>query len=322
MKLPSLLALTATASASVSATASLPLLDMSGFSWAENLLLTHSGLHMFVSDNTRGDLYRVTLSLDHDHYTRSAHLSGDEFKAFGGLAQSSNGDMIYAGVTFMDGSTGIVTTAANATSGEYDVFFRTAYQPNGLQIDLSHDVLYYTDTSSGSLMAVNFADPNAISENLVESVKFANGCWLDTDNELLYVGQLVSKDVTVFNTSSAQATLLHQYAGMSSLSMDDMLDDLTLYSTSNTQSPASLGSTVLLGADYQGKAIQQFTLDGEHVSQVPVSEAILSEGPLSQITSIRWGVAPNFDPNSIYVSEGGGMSKRDESRRVFQVKMN
>jgi hypothetical protein len=42
----------------------LPMLDMSDFSWAENLLITHDGINMFVSDNTRGDLYRITLSRD------------------------------------------------------------------------------------------------------------------------------------------------------------------------------------------------------------------------------------------------------------------
>jgi hypothetical protein len=48
----------------ISLSASLPMLDMSDFSWAENLLITHDGINMFVSDNTRGDLYRITLSRD------------------------------------------------------------------------------------------------------------------------------------------------------------------------------------------------------------------------------------------------------------------
>mmetsp|Transcript_22889 Transcript_22889/g.42728 ORF Transcript_22889/g.42728 Transcript_22889/m.42728 type:complete len:321 (-) Transcript_22889:151-1113(-) len=304
--------------AGVEASSDLPMLDMSDFSWAENLLITHTGLHMFVSDNTRGELYRISLSEDGGHYDRSVHVSGDEFAKFGGLAQSADGQTVYAGVTMADGSAAIITTPVSATGSEYSVFYQTTYQPNGLQIDLAHNVLYYTDTASGSLMAVNFATPAAKSETLVESVKFANGCWLDATNDLLYVGQLVSKDVTVFNTSTAEAVMVKQYAGMSSLSMSDMLDDLTLYSTS---SPASLGSTMLLGADYQGHTIQQFTLDGQQVQQVPVSPEVLSEGALAQITSVRWGVAPSFDPDSIYVSEGGGMTKRDKSRRVFQVKM-
>lgn len=301
----------------VASSASLPMLDMSGFSWAENLLITHTGQDMFVSDNTRGELYRIALSHGGDKYVRSVHVSGDEFSAFGGLAQSKDGDVIYAGVTLSDKSTAIITTRTDATAGEYTVFFRTKYQPNGLQIDVARSVLYYTDTGSGSLMAVHFADPAAVTEELVQSVKSANGCWLDATNDLLYVGQLMSKHVDVFNTSSAHAGLVHEYPGLSSLSMSDMLDDLTLYSTSS----ADLGSTVLLGADYQGKSIQQFTLDGKQVSQVPVSQDVLREGALAQITSVRWGVAPGFDPASIYVTEGGGMSARDQSRRVFQVKM-
>ena len=310
------------ASSTVAVALSLPFLDMSDFSWAENLIITHNGLNMFVSDNTRGELYRITLAEGGDSYSRISHVGGEEIAAFGGLAQSADGQVIYAGVTFQDDSTAIITTHANATGGEYDVFYRTTYQPNGLQIDVSRDVLYYTDTASGSLMAVHSSSAEK-SEVLVESVKFANGCWFDATADLLYVGSLISKKVTVFDTSSGEASKVRQYAGMSSLSMEHMLDDLTIYSAHTTTSSTSgSGSTVLLGADYGGHMLQQFTLDGEEVGQVSVSERVLSEGALQQITSVRWGVAPHFDPESVYVSEGGGMSKKDQSRRVFQVQMN
>lgn len=312
---------------------SLPFLDMSDFSWAENLLITNNGLNMFVSDNTRGDLYRITLAEGGDSYSRTTHIQsksmsgGEEITAFGGLAQSADGEVIFAGVTFKDDSAAIITTHANATGGEYEVLYRTTYQPNGLQIDLSRDVLYYTDTSSGSLMAVHFGDSSSEkSEVLVESVKFANGCWLDAATDLLYVGSLVSKKVTVFDTSSGEASLVRQYSGMSSLDMQHMLDDITLYSaatgsTADSTSDSDGGSTVLLGADYGGHMLQQFSLDGKQVGEVQVSERVLSEGALQQITSVRWGVGPHFDPESVYVSEGGGMTKKDQSRRVFQVKM-
>jgi hypothetical protein len=273
---------------------------------------------MFVSDNTRGELYRITLGAGGEAYTRTTHVSGDEIAAFGGLAQSADGQIIYAGVTFQDKTTAIITTCANATDGEYSVFYKTTCQPNGLQIDLSHDVLYYTDTSSGSLMAVHFSDSSAVSEVLVENVKSANGCWLDAAQGLLYVGQLVSKRVTLFDTSSGQAVLLRTYAGLSDLSMEHMLDDLTLYSS---PSSSSSGSTVLLGADYQGKSVRQFSLDGAQQQEVAVSAQVLAGGALQQLTSVRWGVAPHFDPSSVYVTEGGGMSVHDGSRRVFQVKM-
>ena len=297
---------------------SLPFLNMADFSWAENLLITHSGLYMFVSDNTRGELYRITLNDDGTEYVRTAHVSGDEISAFGGLAQSADGSLIYAGVTFSDKTTAIITTAADSTNGDYEILYSTKYQPNGLQIDLRHDILYYTDTSSGSLMAVNIENRNAITEDFVESLMTANGCWLDSDNSLMYVGQLTSKQVNVFNTSSGMAELVDKYSGLNSLSKGHMLDDLTLYSTSDK---INYGNTVMLGADYQGKAVQQFTLSGEQISEVEVSEQVLSNGSLQEITSVRWGVKPNFDEGSVYVSEGGGMRAQDKSRRVFQIVM-
>ena len=97
-----------------------------------------------------------------------------------------------------------------------------------------------------------------------------------------------------------------------------MMDDLTLYDISNID---SLGNTVILGADFLGRAVQQFSLNGDNISEIEIAQEVLSEGPLHEITSVRWGVGPNFDENSIYVTEGGGLRGSVESRRVFQVKM-
>lgn len=297
--------------------AALPFLDMSDFSWAENLLITSDGLNMFVSDHTRGDLYRVTLDKDGNQYVRYDHVSDPNIAHFGGLAQSGNGDVIYAGVTFEDDSTAIIASAANSTDGAYDIIYKTTYQPNGLQLDLVHNVFYYTDTASNSLMSLHCE--TECQEERVAAVSFANGCWIDGEKNIMYVGELMSKNVNVFDISKENALFVEKFTGLGSLSMSHMLDDLTLYSSTHT---SDLGSTLVLGADYQGKEIQQFTLNGDKDSEVAVSQQVLDEGDLLQITSVRWGVSPNFDENSIYVSEGGGMSKLDKSRRVFQVKMN
>lgn len=56
------------------------------------------------------------------------------------------------------------------------------------------------------------------------------------------------------------------------MSISDMLDDLTLFSSSDT---SDLGNTLILGANYQGKKIEQFTLNGQVIMQVPVPEQVL-----------------------------------------------
>jgi hypothetical protein len=93
-----------------------------------------------------------------------------------------------------------------------------------------------------------------------------------------------------------------------------MLDDLTVSSVS---ADGDVTKTVLLGADWTGRAIQMFTVDGSMVSEVAVPAGITLYEP----TSVRWGRGPGFDPSSIYLTEGGGATRRVSSRRVVQIKM-
>jgi hypothetical protein len=296
----------------LSSVVALPSLYIDGFAWAENIMFDNSGTYLFVSENTKGELYRISLCNNNTSYCNNVHLSND-FKKFGGLAQSTSGSTIYAGVTFNDGSFGIVTTESTALKGEYQIYFKTKYQPNGMQIDWVHNFLYYTDAGSNSLMAIDMIKN---VEYLVKSVDGANGCWLDIESNNLFIGELTNKKVSVFDVSGASgAVFVYEYRGYSSESIAHMMDDITLYSTIDTR---NFGSTVLLAGDYQGQQIKQFTLDGTSITTVTPPTYV---GALNQITSVRWGKAPSFDTNSIYVSEGGGLTAKTTNRRVFQVTM-
>jgi hypothetical protein len=55
------------------------------------------------------------------------------------------------------------------------------------------------------------------------------------------------------------------------------------------------------------------------VSSIPPPAGVDS---FYQLTSVRWGKGPGFDPNSIYVTEGGGIQPHQTDRRVMQIKMN
>lgn len=290
----------------------LPTMNIAGFSWAENLIFDNKGEALFVSENTRGELHRITLCNSGAEYCNAIHLSNNT-KKFGGLSQSEDGNTIYAGVTFKDSSFGIITTTSAVNShGTYEIYLSTKYQPNGMQIDWKNGYIYYTDTGSNSLMVV---DMKTKTETLLKTIEGANGVWLDTTGNKLYVGELTSKKVNLFDTSAAGvAVFQNQYAGFSSESITHMLDDLTLYSTTTS----TISNTVILGADYQGHQIKKFTLDGSSIAVIKVPADL---GALSEITSVRWGRAPNFDAKSIYVTEGGGLTSKVTNRRVFQVSM-
>eukprot|EP00604_Paraphysomonas_vestita_P001123 CAMPEP_0174819514 /NCGR_PEP_ID=MMETSP1107-20130205/2811_1 /TAXON_ID=36770 /ORGANISM="Paraphysomonas vestita, Strain GFlagA" /LENGTH=75 /DNA_ID=CAMNT_0016033173 /DNA_START=704 /DNA_END=931 /DNA_ORIENTATION=+ len=74
---------------------------------------------------------------------------------------------------------------------------------------------------------------------------------------------------------------------------------------------------MLLGADWTGRKIQLFSVDGKQVSEVKIPDDI----QLYEPTSVRWGKGPGFDSSSIYITEGGGATTRVTNRRVIQIKM-
>ena len=75
---------------------------------------------------------------------------------------------------------------------------------------------------------------------------------------------------------------------------------------------ATIAATLMFGADNSGRSVMQFSLDGNLVTTVTPPDDI----EFFQVTSVRWGKGPGFDPNSIYVTEGGGMLPTQSNRRV------
>ena len=155
---------------------------------------------------------------------------------------------------------------------------------------------------------------NTGTHSVVHDVPGADGAWLDTVNNKLYVGELTKMKIMVFNTAGVDiATFIGEYTGLNEAlpSLVHMLDDLTLYSPAD-----NVGETMLLGADWTGKQVVLFRVDGgvNCTTVVPPVE-------LYEPTSVRWGKGPGFDENSIYVTEGGGATSRVTSRRVVQIKM-
>jgi len=292
-----------------------PFLNIDGFAWAENLLIANDGTSMFVSDYTRGELSRISLSQDGSAYVKSIHLSNSSFAKFSGLAQTTSGSTVYAGVVFSDNSVGIISTSTSASNnGAFNVIKKTSKLPNGLAFDEVSGKLYYTEVTSNTLYSV---DTLSLVESTVATVAGANGLWLDAE-QLLYVGELQNKYLNVFDLKETPPLKLGRYAGFSALKGVHGLDDLTVYKE-DTVNPAL---SIAVGADISGKKIQKFSLDGSSVTEVMVSQAILAGGEVQSPTSVRWGKLPNFDPDSVYVTEGGGLSVDTKNRRVFQVKMN
>ena len=143
----------------------------------------------------------------------------------------------------------------------------------------------------------------------------ADGAWIDTKTKQLYVGELITLKVAVFDLTTEFPLYLGEFNGLSSLdSIHHMLDDITVYSLSEDN---DISKTMLLGADWTGRKIQLFSVDGKKVTEVSIPNDL----ELNEVTSVRWGKGPGFDPSSIYITEGGGATKRVTNRRVIQIKM-
>lgn len=294
---------------------SLPLLNMDGFSWAEQLVFDGRG-NMFVSEAVRGELWKLNLCKeDSNAYCSEIYLT-EGFKQFGGLAVSPDGLTLYAGVTLEDDSKALISvpTTGNTT---YTIVAITKNQPNGLQGDFKTNTLYYTDEGTGSEVGGTLCSINldtATEAVVKDHIDMADGLWYDATTQLMYVGWLLSMEISVFSLSTGVPVLVQDFAGCSSLdNVKHMLDDITLL-TSNTD----MGQTLLLGADWTGRAIQLFSLDGSSISSVATPEGLTLKEP----TSVRWGQGPGFDPQSIYVTEGGGATARQTNRRVVQIPMH
>ena len=300
---------------------SLPYLNIEGFSWVENLIFDGLG-KMFLSEWRQGKIYAVTLCNNGTEYCVDKWLDTDDFEHICGLSTSSDGKELYAGVTFnteIDNEKyGIIRlSTVERNSNTYSVLTYLPYMPNGMQLDFNRNAFYFTDEGGGSDIGgtVNMYDINTNSLSIMQNhVDGADGCWLDRVNNRLYIGLVMKKNVLVFDTESNK--LVGEYTGLSELSALHQLDDLTLFSTSST----TIDDTMILGADWLDKNIKLFNLKGTNITEINVDES-LDIHKLYEVTSVRWGVGPDFDSNSIYVSEGGGLTKGTTSRRVIQIKI-
>jgi len=188
-------------------------------------------------------------------------------------------------------------------------------QPNGMALDDTRNVLYVTDegigsSEGGTLVAVKV--DTGETTLIRDQIPGADGCWFDAHTQILYVGQLLSMRVDTFDVASGTAVYVDEHTALHDSPKISMLDDITVARRGDT-----LASTYLFGADWTGKQVKLFRLDGSDVSTVDTGDV-----SLYQPTSVRWGAGPGFDPMSIYVTEGGGATKHQTKRRVLQLKVS
>ena len=292
------------------AASSLPLLNVGGYAWAENLVFDCQG-NMFVSDHFQGTVTRIALNTTTNTYEKHVHAAG--FDSVGGLSVSDDGQILYFSAKTQDGVFGVYRVRTTGTPhGPFTPLATLEALGNGVAVDDERNIMWTTAEHSfirhtGTLTQVNLTSGE--THTVKDDLYAADGLWFDKASKLLFVGQLLNRHIYVYDTVAGQGK--GDFDGMQhGIALANMLDDLTLWNGTS----ADLGATLLVGADFTGKEVVKFRLDGSSTSVLSPPSGI----DLHQPTSVRWGCGTGFDANSLYVSEGGGLSRMVTSRRVLQ----
>ena len=126
-----------------------PLLEVSGFSWVENLVFDGNG-NLWASEATSGQLWRVHLDTTGPEAVWNKTLVLDGFRHVDGLVVSSDGNTIYAIAQTHNqsrtasGAMVVSVSAVTPTFGKFNVVARTPDLPNGMKRNLVTNKLYLT----------------------------------------------------------------------------------------------------------------------------------------------------------------------------------
>eukprot|EP01031_Cornospumella_fuschlensis_P025433 gene25433-30710_t len=287
----------------------LPMLNMDGFSWAENLHFDGLG-GLFVSEAVLGQLFRISYDIETNSYVRTTHISKG-FNQFGGLAVTENGELLYAAAVFDDKSFGIIATSTKPSAHGDQIFSVVArgleHLCNGMVLVPVQNALYGT-SETGTLTRIDISSGN--SSVVTADLAKPDGLWFDAPSSLLFIGELVTKKMRVFDVL-ANEFLLEDFAAASSLGTVHMIDDLQVVGAVDRD---DVGATRIVAADFTGKQVAVFRLDGQDLRIASAPEGIT----LFEPTSVRRGRGPGFDADAYYVTEGGGATRHMTQRRVLQ----
>ncbi len=289
----------------------LPMLNVDGFSWAENLCFDGLG-GLFVSDAVFGRLVRISFDAQARNYTSSIHVTKG-FKQFGGLAATPDGHNLYAAAIFEDKSHGIILTPTKpAMVGQQDYTVLTQKLDelcNGMQLVPGDNAIYGT-SETGTLTRIDITTGEHSIISSGELLK-PDGLWYDEKTNLLFIGELVTKKMRVFDVAT-KSLIPTYFDGVSMIGAIHLIDDLMVVGEVDRN---NLGATKIVAADWTGRQVVEFAMDGSWHKTITPPEGIKFNEP----TSVRLGKGPGFDKNSYYITEGGGIDRKFTNRRVLQL---
>jgi sugar lactone lactonase YvrE len=270
-----------------------PPLEISGFSWAENLAFDGLG-NLYVSDSGAATITRIWLQ---DNVWQT-ELYFDGVYTVDGLA--SDGVNLFANIITNDKVAQVVRLPLGEPFATPEVLAELPYPGNGLELDVDGSLYVTTEGNflPGTGAVYQVSPQSGTWQTYLSDLWAADGIAIDRDQRVLYVTQVVNNKVLVIDLLSGDVTRMISVARPKNHSL---LDDIAL-------SPD--GST-LYGADFGRGEIMAIPLAGGSVSVVATG--------LQAPTSVLFGAGPSFDANTLYLTEGGGFTDTDTDQRVLQL---
>lgn len=286
---------------------SLPLLNISGFSWLENLVFDGKG-NLWMSEATRGQLWRVAPTDTGDAYNATLVLDG--FRHVDGLVVEPDGGTVYAVAQQAGAKAGdpamVVAVRSNATRvNDYAVVAHTPELPNGMKRDLVTGLLYLTVEGKDFLPTqgkVYEVDATTGSVTVImEGFFWSDGIAIDNAARLLYVGELMTGHIYKYDL--ATHTPLGRFDdGLSALRLQ-WLDDFFV----------DVDCRSIVGAEYSKGNVVRIDLATN-------TSTVLYSGFTSP-TAVLWGPTgdANFRATSLYVTEGGSFDAANTQRSIVEI---
>lgn len=265
-----------------------PVLDITGFTWAENMAFDGKG-NLFVSDTGIGAVYRIALSQDGSEYEKYTHISVGQLSKIDGLAMGPNENILYGSARIKEKSW-LIEIDTN-TPNEFRTLVELPTLGNGLAYNNKTGMLYTTNEGlflpgNGKVYLID------ISKNMTtvvaEDLEGADGCEIDISRQYLYISEVLGGRViryTINSDNSITENLRYFAPSMK------MLDDFCL----------SSDGSLIYGADYEAGNVVIFNSDGSSRRGDILMENLLNP------TSVRFSVGPGFNSSVVFVSEGGSL---------------
>jgi sugar lactone lactonase YvrE len=283
----------------------------SNFTWAENLAFDGRGA-LFVTDDMAGIIYRLERDPATLVVTKQAWVTG--FHNALGLALAPTGDEMYAVVTTAAGVHRIIAVSTVSPNNTTNVSVLGGCG-NGLARAAANVLYSPTETDFipdlGKVFAVPTAGAGAGGSHTFDDHMWAaDGAFIDPVTQLLYVSEVLTAKVTVYNVSegptASKGVKLLEFTAPGMKSLDDFC----------IARNATGGAPWLIGADFTHGNVVRFPA-AVGAAQRPAERLV--EG-LRNPTSVREGLGRGWE-GSLFITEGGKLLGKDHNRRVWELKL-